>query len=105
MALHDLDIADKHLVLLPTTQQFQIQDVVLENGMHFSGFSLSVSGGKGAMPIGGSPLKHGAKQTASVEICFGGGQPLEGQPIMPTLKSIARTVNSVLDDLKVIAEN
>lgn len=94
--LHELDIADKHMVLLPTQQMTFITDLRTKGGEQISGVRV-VTSGKPAIEFGpGAGLDPSYNNKASFEICFGGGQPFEGQPIMPILEGLAARVDETL---------
>lgn len=94
--LHVLDIADKHTVLLPTQQHTQIEGMRFISGSSIAGITLithnapAVEGGVGA----GLDPKYDNK--ATFEICFGNGQPFEGQPVLPILDGLAARVDETL---------
>lgn len=94
--LHVLDIADKHTVLLPTQQQTRIEGIKFISGSSIRGITLithrapAIEFGSGADP----DPKHDNK--ATFEICFGEGQPFEGQPVMPILEGLAARVDETL---------
>jgi hypothetical protein len=91
--LHVLDLADKHTVLLPTEQHTHVEDVAFDDGSRITGITF-VTQGDPAIELGegvGFEPKHHHK--AAFEICFGGGKPYEGQPILPILKGLSARVN------------
>jgi hypothetical protein len=102
IGLHVLDIADKHMVLLPTQQMAVIRNLRLMGGGGISGIGIITSGSKGkpappAVTFGpGVRLDPQHQQKATVEICFGGGQPFEGQSVERVLDSLANRVNETL---------
>lgn len=98
--LHVLDIADKHQVLLPAEQRMFIEDITFTNEARISNLTIiSKSGhifGFGA----GEGLHPKHKQKATFEICFGKGQPYEGEPVIPILRSLAVRVDETLQLLE-----
>lgn len=95
--LHVLDIADKHVILLPTQQLIHAQDVSLEApglNVTFSGVTFITRG----IPVAGPGLvpNQGYNQKATFQISFGRGQPFEGEPILPVLKGLSSRVRETL---------
>ena len=91
--LHALDIADKHMVLLPTQQQTDAEDIMFENGPVMQGIRLVHQ--EDASPVFAPTFRLNPyyNNKASFEICFGKGQPFEGEPVLPILKDLARRVD------------
>lgn len=108
--LHELDITDKHIVLLPTSSRMAIErlDVVdsagAKTGTRIEGITLvahdaqkggefiEFKGGYGAV-LHGDPKKTFA-------ITFQQGQPFEGQSILETMKSLRAATLEGLDLLR-----
>lgn len=94
--LHKLDITDKHLVLIPTTSKVHIEqlDFVDERGAKTGGgiSNLFMTADQGEnfeffnIGVGRAEMKGNPKDAFS--ICFGGGQPFEGERISDILKSL-----------------
>lgn len=94
--LNELDVTDKHLVLIPTTSTVRIErlDFVDERGAKAGGGirNLIISADQGEnfeffnFAASGAILKGNPKDTFT--ICFGGGQPFESEPILEILKSL-----------------
>lgn len=61
-----------------------------------SGITLETDGGDAIVfgPGAGLDPKHNNK--ATFEICFGDGQPLEGKPVISTLKEMTARVDETL---------
>lgn len=95
IGLHVLDIADKHMVLLPTQQRTHVEAIRMIDGGGIFGLTLVTEGAPAIVFPSGS-LDPNHHQKASFEIIFGNGQPFEGQPIIPTLKSLAARVDETL---------
>jgi hypothetical protein len=101
--LHRLDITDKHLVLIPTLSEMAIQglDFVDETGAKTGGgiygITLVIDQGKGGefTSPGGAVLHGDPKDT--FQICFGDGQPFEGERILDTVQSLKTAVVEALD--------
>ena len=95
LKLHILDIADKHMILLPTQQRTFIEKLEFPGGGGIFGISFITDGDHDAVQIDGVP-KDGTNNKASFEICFGDGQPFEGQHIIPMLEHLhARTIETL----------
>lgn len=103
LAVHVLDIADKHMMLLPTEQEVHIHNLETEDGSKISGITLVRVPPRGEVVTGnaigftpGTRLKQDANNKASFNIVFGRGQPFEGQPILPILdKMLGRTIETL----------
>lgn len=94
--LHVLDIADKHMVLLPTQQRLDAVHLRVEGGSGICALSITTDGAPAIRFAEGARLDPKHNQKASFEICFGEGQPFEGQPILPILKGLAARVDETL---------
>lgn len=101
LAIHLLDIADKHMILLPTEHSTKITRLEMDNGTVISGIELVHAGPSQAamLQIGPSVRpKRDADNQLAIEICFGRGQPFEGEPILPLLNKLhARTIETLKD--------
>jgi hypothetical protein len=106
--LHTLDIADKHVVLLPTKVVFSTSDAPLtihnpDGGTTvFSGidFAGDLSKHPGFAFIAGGRHEYTGDPHSAFEINFGEGQPLEGKPILPALQGFVAAIRKMLDDLE-----
>lgn len=106
--LHDLDITDKHLVLIPTLSRMEIDrlefvdDAGAKTGGGFANLSIMVNQGQGAEFVQTGPrgaiLKSNPKDT--FKICFGRGQPFEGDEILATIRSMKAATIEALDILE-----
>lgn len=96
--LHGLDIADKHMILLPTEAHMHIEDIKFTNGSAIRGITLAGPlGSEAAIAFGvGAGLDPNHNSKAIFDICFGGGQPYEGEPIIPVMRALTRRVNDTL---------
>ena len=80
LAIHTLDIADKHMILLPTAQATHISDIFLQGGGRVSGVTI-ITRNAPAVGFGpGAGLEAGRKHKVSFEICFGGDNPFRVSP-------------------------
>ena len=95
--LHQLDIADKHTILLPTRQHTILEDVMFDNHIVIRGIQLIHEGEvRSSIVPEGRALNPQYNNKASFEICFGDGQPFEGEPVLPILKLLLVRVNETL---------
>lgn len=104
VSLHLLDIADKHTILLPTAQLTNIQNLVCTNGSRISGITFITDGGPAVAFGPGAGFVPTYNNKVSVDICFGGGQPFEWEPVLPIIKALAQRVHETLDQLKARVE-
>jgi hypothetical protein len=103
-ALHDLDILDKHKLLVPTLSLLHVQRMSVflgekEISLGGTDFQADESGTEFVAMIespGEAELKFGQNFDATFEIVFGKGQPFEGQSIMPALLQLADVAKSFL---------
>lgn len=106
-ALHTLDIADKHLILLPV---FSIGSVRINmdiknfrtGGVGYIRDMLYVvdSGGEVhdlSIPDG---FEYECEYQPAINVVFGKGQALAGEAIMPTLHQLSQLVSGILDALE-----
>lgn len=97
--LHILDIADKHMVLLPTKRLTTITNMTDKNGNTFNlcstGFALDFL-------FINTDIRNNPNMQASITPCFGAGQPLEGQEIIPTLHRLHGRVVDTLRSLQAL---
>lgn len=98
--LHVLDIADKHMVLLPTEQHTRVENVRFEGGGGISGITFVTSGAPAIAFGPGARLEQSHNNKATFDICFGRGQPYEGEPILPVLWGLKGRVDDTLQLLE-----
>ena len=98
VAIHVLDIADKHMILLPTHHRTEVVNVTI------GGNTLNVvtEGFGTGMLLINTPAPNNPNSKMTVTPCFGRGQPLEWQPIIPTLKRLHARVVETLAALSTI---
>jgi hypothetical protein len=105
-AIHDLNITDKHIILIPLINATSaVVDATVRgtDGKHGSmvmrNCHVSVSNGHVsnivAFAQGEYDLQYDVK-AVSFTVLFGEGQPLEGQPIVPTLYQLSEFVAETL---------
>lgn len=99
-ALHDLDILDKHKLIVPAVSRLTISKLEALAGdtrllLGAADFKLNEDGTNLTalvdVPEGidADNFKFDGNFEAAFEVVFAKGQPLEGQPIVPTLREIA----------------
>lgn len=104
--LHDLDVLDKHKLIVPTVSRMTVQSIEAIVGK--KRFALGVTDFK---PTGDGrnlvatidlpfvvfgQVKIQTEIQPAFEVVFGKGQPLEGEPIIPTLSNIADTCEGLI---------
>lgn len=99
ISLHALDIADKHMVLLPVAHAAKVDTLVLSSGGSISGISF-ISHGKPAIAFPEGVTVNQKESKVSFDILFGKGQPFELQPILPILRDLHAHINEVLAQLQ-----
>lgn len=99
MALHDLDIADKHRLLLPVMQVGALTGVCLQsNEALFQDCTFVFTGNRAYTPIkvpGDLTINHKGKP--ALRIFFEKGLPLEGHPVVETLRELANLAGAVVE--------
>jgi hypothetical protein len=99
-AMHSLDIADKHTLLLPVIGITQLRgmDATIAGFGKLTNNTFSVSHGAIMFPvISDAPIQITRQGEPSFGITFGEGQPLEGQAIIPTFHQLSQLVSNVID--------
>ena len=100
-ALHDLDIADKHVALTPMLSTVGLNDVVIvnDNGFFFGPFTIQIFPEKGAgfveFPLGAKIQIHGEPKLTA-EIALAEGQPFEHEPLFKTLHQLVDLVDGII---------
>jgi len=101
-ALHSLDIADKHRLLIPIISVAALKRVNIKAGpATFTDCTFGV-GADGVLNILGMPAKFEIQGTAqpSFNILFDKDQVFEGEPVVPTLKQLSELVFSIIDTIE-----
>lgn len=109
--LHNLDISDKHLLLIPTFGIAELRNldaqIVIGDGTNIVMRNCGLAVGEGGvirfMGLGGvgpDKIKLQGKGNPFFSVCFGKGQALEGQAVVPTLHQLTRVVGDVLEILE-----
>jgi hypothetical protein len=99
-ALHDLDITDKHFLLVPTMGIAALNYVDLEFGSVRMPFTIMMveEGLKIRWAqIPGYPIKVNYKGEPSFKINFREGQPFQFEPVIPTLHQLSQLVSGCVD--------
>jgi hypothetical protein len=100
-ALHDLDIQDKHVLVLPHITVTRVTGVDFEDERKnvFRGVTLRTdSPGHIRTPLlSASPVRVTNKGQPSLAVVFGVGLPLEGKPLVPSLVEFTKAVVQALD--------
>lgn len=118
--LHDLDIADKHQLLLPVASIFGLHANDMrrfgeafaffegEGEVHFANFESDVlvilSGVRFDGPVPIRPFEERTEFQPPFSICFGPDQPFAARLVMPTLFSLSNEATRAVDALIVAGE-
>jgi hypothetical protein len=120
--LHELDITDKHLTLIPTAREMRVGHLEMvdasgaKTGTTISGIKLDLGQNKDFEFFGtgdrpsllglpeGYSLVSRSKPEGSFKMVFGEGQPFQGQPIPETVRSLQKGTIEALDILAKAAE-
>jgi len=102
-AIHEMDITDKHLLLLPVISVAALTNVALVvGGIEMEDCTFEVAGGTVLRIMAGLPgeaeFKNHGKPAFAVR--FAQGQPFEGKEIIPALVSFSQIVSSSVDDIE-----
>lgn len=100
-ALHEFDILDKHMLLLPVVQFGVLTDFALENdrGAEWTGLTFGLETGIVYLPQRGK-LKITNNGQASMFMYFDKGLPFENKPIIPTLIQFAELVSGIIESFE-----
>lgn len=96
--LHDLDIADKHRLIIPVALSAMVQKLAIntpEGGRHVSLF-CSYSEGSGWRFSKGSTV-DAEEIGARLHFPFGIGTPFDGQPLFETIQGLAELVSGIIE--------
>ena len=99
-AIHDLNIMDKHKLLIPIWQLAKIDHLKMTSEPHsaevIGGTALLKDGDKlfGMAGLSAHEIKYDFKW--SFDIAFGEGQPLEGESVIPTLYQLASLAKGIV---------
>lgn len=101
-ALHQLDIMDKHKLLIPTIGVVQVTvDAYDDNGNQFVNNTLGVGAGGRLQAIATSARMHITNyRNPAFGVFFPEGAIFKGQPLVPTLKQLAQLVSGVVETIE-----
>jgi hypothetical protein len=104
--IHDLDITDKHKLLIPVATMAGITDVRLMQGpgvVHMSGIYVTPvhDGSIVALLPAASNIKVGDEFEAAFKITFGKGQPFARQSVVEILYQLVQTVERIIQRFEV----
>ncbi len=102
-ALHDLNILDKHRILLPVMQLNAVNGIRFEyeGGKKGSIGTWIVSRVRAARhDVPGQNTKITDKGDAAILILFDNGLPLEGKPVIPTLEQFTELVSGIVEAIE-----
>jgi hypothetical protein len=102
-ALHELDIMDKHMLLLPIVQVGVLIGASFEDdkGNALSNCDLFVESGRVLLPISTSGnLRISDYGRPSMSVLFERGLPLEGQLVLPTLTKLAKDISYIVEEFE-----
>lgn len=112
-ALHELDIADKHIVLIPVSATVEITDMVLKRpdgsiGGRYTGFQMqsrydNLPPGFRPLPMFVEGYEIEQQSSPDLKIVFDQNQPLAGRDVLETLKAISVKVENTIRYLAAIA--
>ena len=99
-ALHELNIMDKHKLLIPVSQNTIVRGVDVK-GRSFTATNLTFMFNESnvtMLPIATSgPVAIENQGKATLHIHFGDGLPFEGKPIIPTLLQLAQVAAETIE--------
>jgi hypothetical protein len=111
-AIHDLDILDKHILLIPVLSVASLTGVHVDDeasGLHMVNCTIAVHGNRSLSAIGWSgmlakrPKLHiKDKGKATADILFQNGLPLQRQAIIPTLKQLSQLVSGIIERFEAV---
>jgi hypothetical protein len=98
-ALHDLDITDKHELLIPVFSIHKIDGIFAESdrGMKINNLTFHLlDDWKGSMIGAPGELQIVNQGKPTVEIVFRKGQVFENKPVIPTLRQLTQLVAEIM---------
>jgi hypothetical protein len=103
-ALHDLDITDKHHLLVPVISVSELNGVTLKfGGAHMYDCTVRVTD-SGELRVANvnpdSVLELENKGQPSFSVLFAKGQPLGGEPVIPTLHQLSQLTTGCVDTIE-----
>lgn len=108
-ALHDLNIRDKHQLLIPVLQLMKVDNVSLEDGnqipfMPGVAYFLQKSS-RVRLDETRANIQIKDKGQAAATILFNIRVPFEGKPVIPTLNGIAEEVSRTIEAFEIALSN
>jgi hypothetical protein len=104
--LHELNILDKHRLLLPVIHVGVLHGVGLEDdrGNQFTGLTMLVEAGRVHIPSipghAGDNFKITNKGKPTLSVFFAEGLPTEGQFVLPTLICFVELVSNIIEQFE-----
>ena len=98
-ALGRLDITDKHKLLIPLVRPVRLSGVTARFGpvrMTDCSFGLSESGEMNIAGVPSGDIEIQSYGKASFDVLFGKEQPLEGEPVIPSLIRLSQRVEGAV---------
>ena len=102
-ALHDLDILDKHKLLIPVASVNALMGAVVEDDSHnVFNFGRIMVGPSGKLNLvkTASKMKITKPGQPAFALLFDKGYPFEGQPVIPTLHQLSQLVSGILQTIE-----
>ncbi|MER8644662.1 hypothetical protein [Mesorhizobium sp. M1252] len=112
--LHELDLADKHNLLIPSISKLKVYKLDVSIGGHrvalgpqdFLSQDGRVFNATVSVPPGASgDVKLDGQFGMNFEIAFGPGQPLQGRPVFETLSQISETASRFVEECESLHRN
>ncbi len=99
--LHNLNIRDKHEMLVPALKLMAVLDVRLEDENHMpigrGNYYLDESSRIRLREADGRTVTVKDKGHAAAQILFDTGTPFEGDPVVPTLVRVTKEVERIVE--------
>lgn len=103
--LHDLDIHDKHKLLIPVAKVVKIENMTVTQGQHVRmllkniGFGGAEDGAKLLKLPAANNVKVGQYFRPTIDVTFGNIEPFKGQSLIPTLHQLTDLVSGIVEAL------
>ncbi len=102
-SLHQIDLVDKHRILVPTVSVTSLFDVRAEDENHntFRARSMTI-GGDGVLRAFATDAKLHIQSygQATFAVLFQQGQAFEGKPVIPTLRQLVQLVSGIIQTIE-----
>jgi hypothetical protein len=99
VGLHDLDIRDKHLLIIATVSVTKFPLVKFTSANIRNGVITNLTCiGNGKFGLIGCPsdIQVTGYEQPTLDVCFGEGQPFQNQPVVPTLFQLSQLVSQIV---------